>query len=168
VPATARHHGALAGAAVDVAAVYEAEWAADSVSPGDAGGVEEALRAALHARRRSEIERGLTLAGPHRDEWRLTIAGLDARHQASQGEQRTLALALRLAGHDVVEQVTGAAPVLLLDDVFSELDASRAAALVRELPAGQTLLTTAGTIPEGVLPEQRLLVTDGRVEPIAR
>ena len=51
------------------------------------------------------------------------IDGLDARYQASQGEQRTLALALRLAGHLVVRELAGAAPVLLLDDVFSELDA---------------------------------------------
>ena len=104
------------------------------------------LREALERRRRAEIDRGLTLVGPHRDELHLMIDGLDARHQASQGEQRTLALALRLAGHLVVRELAGAAPVLLLDDVFSELDAQRAAALVRNLPPGQTLLTTAGAL----------------------
>ncbi len=76
------------------------------------------------ARRRAEIDRGLTLVGPHRDDWKLTIDGLDARTQASQGEQRSLALALRLAGRGVVHELTGTPPVLLLDDVFSELDAA--------------------------------------------
>src|SRR5262249_8258137 len=76
---------------------YEAEWAAGAESgPPAAGEVEELLRSALAARRRQEQERGVTLVGPHRDEWRLTIRGLDSRTHASQGEQRTLALALRL------------------------------------------------------------------------
>ena len=93
----------------------------------------------------------------------MTIAGLDARHQASQGEQRTLALALRLAGHEVVESITGSAPVLLLDDVFSELDPVRADALVCNLPPGQTLLTTAGTLPDAVVAERRLQIESGSV-----
>ncbi len=83
--------------------------------------------------------------------------------QSSQGEQRTLALALRLAGHEVVTELTGATPVLLLDDVFSELDAARAAALVANLPPGQTLLTTAGALPPGIAPERRLRVDAGTV-----
>ena len=91
----------------------------------DADAVEDLLRETLARRQRAEIDRGLTLVGPHRDELHLMIDGLDARYQASQGEQRTLALALRLAGHLVVRELAGAAPVLLLDDVFSELDAQR-------------------------------------------
>src|SRR2546421_431747 len=125
---------------------------------------EDQLREALARRRRAEIDRGLTLVGPHRDELHLKIDGLDARYQASQGEQRTLALALRLAGHVVVRELTGAAPVLLLDDVFSELDAQRAAALVRNLPPGQTLLTTAGALPPDVVAQQNLVVRAGRIE----
>jgi len=123
------------------------------------------LRAALQSRRRAEIERGVTLVGPHGDDWRLTIDELDARTQASQGEQRSLALALRLAGRQVVHELTGTAPVLLLDDVFSELDARRSSALVRNLPRGQTLLTTAGTIPPDVEPDQVLRINAGRIEP---
>ena len=92
------------------------------------------------------------------------IEGLDARYQASQGEQRTLALALRLAGHLVVRELAGAAPVLLLDDVFSELDAQRAAALVRNLPPGQTLLTTAGALPPDVVAERTLVMRAGHIE----
>ncbi len=126
------------------------------------------LHDAIGARRRAEIDRGVTLVGPHRDDWKLTIDGLDARTQASQGEQRCLALALRLAGRDVVHELTGTAPVLLLDDVFSELDANRSSALVRNLPVGQTLLTTAGMIPPDVQPDQVLQIVAGRIEPNAR
>ena len=172
---TARLAGAVASAYHDlaadervVAAVYEADWSDEPLSDDDAVDdsvdVATRLRAALEARRRREIERGMTLVGPHRDEWRLTIGDLDARTQASQGEQRTLALALRLAGHGVVKELSGTAPVLLLDDVFSELDAERSAALVRNLPSGQTLLTTAGSIPREVAPVRRLRLHEGRLD----
>ena len=116
----------------------------------------EVMRGALEARRRQEIDRKLTLVGPHRDEWRLRLAEFDSRTQASQGEQRTLALALRLAGHRVCAEVLDDEPVLLLDDVFSELDAERSDALVAELPAGQTVITTAGAVPDAVHPERRV------------
>lgn len=161
VPAIERGYHSLASDTPAIGAEYVAEWA------GDADAVEQNLRDALARHRRAEIDRGLTLVGPHRDEWRLTINGLEARHQASQGEQRTLALALRLAGHDVVGELTGTGPVLLLDDVFSELDAQRSAALVAHLPAGQTLLTTASALPEGVVAEQRLHIAEGRVRDFA-
>jgi len=156
VPAVTRGYCALGGDESHIGAAYEAEWS-------DGGDIEPSLRAALETKRKAELDRGLTLVGPHRDEWHLTINELDARHQASQGEQRTLALALRLAGHEVVAELTGAVPVLLLDDVFSELDADRAAALVRNLPAGQTLLTTAGAVPAAVEPERRLYIRAGAV-----
>jgi DNA replication and repair protein RecF len=159
---------ALAGGAAEVGAGYEAEWAEGPVAPGPGAPapdeVDDLLRAALGARQRQERDRGITLVGPHRDEWRLRIDGLDARSHASQGEQRTLALALRLAGHHVSTDLVGRAPVLLLDDVFSELDPQRAEALVAHLPEGQTLLTTASSVPTGIRPERRLRVGDGRVE----
>jgi DNA replication and repair protein RecF len=157
LPEAQAAYGALAGDGRLIAGDYVAEW-----SDGEAT-IEDALRTALVQRRRAEIERGVTLVGPHRDEWRLTIDGLDARQQASQGEQRTLALALRLAGHRVVADITDAAPVLLLDDVFSELDAQRASALVQNLPAGQTIVTTAGTVPADVVAEQRLTIEHGQI-----
>jgi DNA replication and repair protein RecF len=147
---------------------YEAEWAPEPLRIGDLDAIDDHLRTALVARRRAEIERGVTLVGPHRDDWKLTIDGLDARTQASQGEQRTLALALRLAGRGVVHELTGTPPVLLLDDVFSELDARRSSALVRNLPSGQTLLTTAGEIPADVAPDRVLRITAGRVEEAAK
>jgi DNA replication and repair protein RecF len=162
-PAVDEAYRSLAGDTRPVGARYEAEWADDAIP--DPNRIEELLRAALVARRRHELDRGLTLVGPHRDEWRLAIGGLDSRTHASQGEQRSLALALRLGGHRVVAEVTGDDPVLLLDDVFSELDPHRAEALVKHLPASQTLLTTASEVPSGVHPDRRLRVADGQVGP---
>jgi DNA replication and repair protein RecF len=89
------------------------------------------------------------------------LDGLDTRSHASQGEQRCLALALRLGGHAVCRATIDAAPVLLLDDVFSELDDQRAAALATALPEGQTLITTATALPTVVKPELHLRVDAG-------
>jgi len=172
VPMVTAAYDDLAGSgAVTVGAAYEAEWWRSSVgSPGDddlataePSDVVAALHDALVRHRRAELDRKITLAGPHRDEWRLRVRGLDARTHASQGEQRTLALALRLGGHRLCTEITGSAPVLLLDDVFSELDASRSSALVAHLVAGQTLLTTAGEVPPGVQAEHVLRVDAGVV-----
>jgi DNA replication and repair protein RecF len=164
VPGIAQAYAMLASDARPISAVYVSESAEAPWTALDADVIEEQLRDALVRRRRAEIDRGLTLVGPHRDELQLMIDGLDARYQASQGEQRTLALALRLAGHLVVRELVGAAPVLLLDDVFSELDAQRSAALVHNLPPGQTLLTTAGALPPDVVAQQAFVVRAGRIE----
>lgn len=109
-----------------------------------------------------ERERGTTLVGPHRDEWSLGLGGLESRSQASQGEQRTLALALRLAGHRAVGSAFGEEPVLVLDDVFSELDEYRSSALVERLAAPQTLVSTAGALPAGVQVTGRIRVANGK------
>jgi DNA replication and repair protein RecF len=102
------------------------------------------ILAALERSRRSDYERRLTNVGPHRDEPLFRIDGADARTHGSQGEQRSVALAVKLASHRAVAEVIGAPPVLLLDDVFSELDPDRAAALAKSLPsATQTLITSA-------------------------
>jgi DNA replication and repair protein RecF len=163
-PAVDAAYAALAQEEASVTATYEAEWAGGVLTEVESSDLEERMHAALAVRRRNEIDRGLTLVGPHRDEWALAVNGLDARTQASQGEQRTLALAMRLAGHAVVTDLTGVAPVLLLDDVFSELDAGRARSLVQNLPSGQTLVTTATGLPESIAADRWLRVRDGRVE----
>jgi DNA replication and repair protein RecF len=121
------------------------------------------LAAALAATRTEDLRRAVTTVGPHRDDLDIGLDGRPARTHASQGEQRSLALALRLAGHHLVAEVTGTWPVLLLDDVFSELDADRAAALVRALPGGQALLTTAVGLPPGATPELVVRVREGRL-----
>ena len=94
--------------------------------------------------------RGVTSVGPHRDELELSIGGRPARTHASQGEQRSLALALRLAAHQLATERLGEAPVLLLDDVFSELDARRSGPCWTACPPGQALLTTAVAGPAEV------------------
>ncbi len=108
------------------------------------------LRAALEASRRDDLRRGVNTVGPHRDDLILSIEGREARTHASQGEQRCLALALRLGVHQLVRARTTLVPTLLLDDVFSELDPDRSRALATELPAGQAILTTAAPLPEGI------------------
>jgi DNA replication and repair protein RecF len=163
VPVLSKSYAQFAGRESVVDARYETEWWAAPVTIDMVDLIADTLRAAIATSRKREIDRGLTLVGPHRDELHVQLNGLDARTHASQGEQRSLALALRLAGHDVTAELTGASPVLLLDDVFSELDAARAAALVRELPPGQTLLTTASVVPPGVEPERRLRIENGTV-----
>ena len=109
------------------------------------------------------MRRGVSTVGPHRDEVGLRIAGLPARTHASQGEQRTLALALRLAAHRLVAERTGSTPVLVLDDVLSELDTGRATALLSHLPAGQVVITTAGAIPAAAAPERIVRIVAGTV-----
>ncbi len=98
----------------------------------------------LEASRRVDYERRMTTVGPHRDEPGFEIDGHDARVHGSQGEQRTMALAVKLAAHRAVAMAVGEPPVLLLDDVFSELDPGRAEALARALPHDtQTMITSA-------------------------
>jgi DNA replication and repair protein RecF len=150
-PEVSSAYASLAGAAVAVSLSYVAQWRPVGLAD------------ALAAARAEDVRRGVSTVGPHRDDLVLSLDGLPARTHGSQGEQRTLALALRLGGHVVVRGVVGEAPVLLLDDVFSELDEQRAAALVAHLPAGQAVLTTAGAIPPGVTPALRLRVERGTV-----
>lgn len=152
-PVLAEAYDVLARRAAEVTVRYEPPWR-------DAG-----LAAALVEARRDELRRGVSLVGPHRDEVELAIGGLPARTHASQGEQRTLALALRLAAHRVVTEAAGSPPVLLLDDVFSELDPDRSDALVANLPAGQTLLTTASGLPAGLDAGRVLHIADGTLTP---
>ncbi|MGI8575883.1 MAG: DNA replication/repair protein RecF [Egibacteraceae bacterium] len=109
----------------------------------DPGQLADELRAGLQARRAEERERGMTLAGPHRDELGLRLNGLPARGYASQGEAWSLALALRLASRSVLAEV-GDEPVVLLDDVFAELDTRRRGQLADRCEGFcQTLITAA-------------------------
>ena len=155
----------VAGEHHDISLAYVAPWRESGQGESGQGG--SGLRAALRASRRDELRRGLTLVGPHRDDLGITLQGLPSRTHASQGEQRSLALALRLASHRLLHDVTGAPPVLLLDDVFSELDPDRSAALLRSLPAGQALLSTASGLPAGVEVAQLVTVRPGATGTVA-
>jgi len=112
--------------------------------------VEEELLAALRAKRAQEIERGVTLSGPHRDDLQIWLGDLPAKGYASHGESWSCALALRLGSYDLLTRDDGpdahpdGEPVLILDDVFAELDAGRRAALARRLThASQVFITAA-------------------------
>jgi len=138
-PLVTQFYQELAQNTNEVAVTYERSWS-------------DQLSGALAAAVNDERFRGYTTVGPHRDDVSLALDGRDARRQASQGEQRSLALALRLAGHDLVRQQRGVDPLLLLDDVFSELDPVRSHRLLDLLPTGQTLVTTASPLPSGLSP----------------
>lgn len=162
-PALGEAYEALAGCPGELTTTYEAAWARQDVTSLALDEVESVLAGALGHCRRSDLERGLTSAGPHRDDWVIRLSGRSARQHASQGEQRCLALALRLAAHRVVVEITGHSPVLLLDDVFSELDKTRAEALAGSLPEGQLLLAAAGRVPEELRPDLLVRVEGGRI-----
>lgn len=134
----------LAGAPSDISASYERSWQT------------ETLADALAEQRDNDVRRGVTTVGPHRDELALRLNGLLTRTEASQGEQRTLALALRLAGHQLTTNVLGEPPLLLLDDVLSELDPDRATALLNNLPPGQVVITSASDLPPAAKPDRVL------------
>jgi DNA replication and repair protein RecF len=125
------------------------------------------LTGALLATRRDDIRRQVTSLGPHRDDLDVSIGTRPTRTHASQGEQRCVALAMRLATHALRRLELPEPPILLLDDVFSELDASRAAALVELLPPGQVLLTTAVDPPSVVHADRVVEVAGGRLSGVA-
>jgi DNA replication and repair protein RecF len=132
---------------------YEARsWRADADGPLTRPEIEKRLLAALAEARTSEVERGVTLAGPHRDDVTLTLGELPAKGYASHGECWSYALALRLAAFELL-RAEGIEPVLVLDDVFAELDAGRRERLAELVgPASQVLVTCAveADVPEAL------------------
>lgn len=136
-PFIAHAYEELAQRACNIEVDYSPQW------------LEAGLNAALQQARSDDLRRQITTVGPHRDEINLSINGLAAKTHASQGEQRTLALALRLALHRFISKTVGEIPILVLDDVLSELDPDRARALLNHFPVGQVLITTATELPLG-------------------
>lgn len=148
-PRMQRIFGHLAGdAAATVEMRYRPEW------------LERGMADALVEARGEDLVRAMTTVGPHRDEVEWRLEGLLARTHASQGNQRSLALAFRLAVQEALTEAAGRPPLLLLDDVFSELDPLRQERLLDILPSGQILLATAGEIPVTARPSEVLFVTD--------
>ncbi|MFF5485067.1 DNA replication/repair protein RecF [Streptomyces virginiae] len=124
----------------------------------------EALLAALAEVRKQEIERGVTLVGPHRDDLVLRLGELPAKGYASHGESWSYALALRLASYELLRS-EGSEPVLILDDVFAELDARRRERLAELVAPGEQVLVTAAVDDDvpGVLVGTRFGVSGGEV-----
>jgi len=134
-----------------------------------ASGDQVAFTAALAEGLARDLARRSTSLGPHGDDLAITWSGLPARVVASQGQTRALALALRLAELHVLEARTRAIPVLLLDDVSSELDRERTARLFKLVGAlgAQVFVTTTDPAIAAMLPgARRFAVADGAVTPV--
>jgi RecF protein len=131
----------VSGDARGISTSYRQAQSADSAEH-DLGVLAEAMRAALERVRRAELERAVCLVGPHRDELELRIGELPARGYASHGESWSLALALRLAAFGLL-RADGDDPVLMLDDVFAELDSGRRERLAELASAAEQVLVTA-------------------------
>ncbi len=129
---------------------YRASLGAETA--GDVGGsdrdyLEAALLAALSARRSAELERGMCLVGPHRDDLELWLGDQFAKGFASHGESWSFAVALRLAAYELL-RADGSEPMLLLDDVFAELDGSRRRALATVAESAEQVLVTAAVLED--------------------
>jgi DNA replication and repair protein RecF len=145
-PLVGKAYDAVSAGRGDAVISYSSSWGAASAD------LESVLAAALRESRPAEIERGMTLVGPHRDDVTLMLGEVPARGYASHGESWSYALALRLAAYDLLRS-EGIEPVLALDDVFAELDVGRRERLA-ELAgdATQTLVTCAveADVPAGL------------------
>src|SRR5207247_4489461 len=124
------------------------------------------LARALKIREDEELRRGVSLVGPHRDDLRFAINGVDVRTFGSRGQHHAAALSLRLAEVDLLRVELGEWPVVLLDDVLAHLDPSRQAMLLREVAGPQVLLThieapTMSEAPVRVLRVQAGTIVEG-------
>jgi len=126
------------------------------------------LAEAVHNSLAEDLRRGSTTVGPHHDDIRLLLEGQEARAYGSQGQQRTAVVSLKLAEAALMARRTGERPVLLLDDVLSELDGERRGALLRQVAsAGQVIITSveAGPFPSELIANSMVwTVTEGRIE----
>ena len=130
----------------------------------DRSALADALMAEVERRRDDEMDRGISLVGPHRDELVLALGDLPAKGYASHGESWSFALALRLASFDLLRD-DGDDPILILDDVFAELDTERRRQLAELVAGAEQVLVTAAVaadVPE-VLAGVRYAVGDGEV-----
>jgi DNA replication and repair protein RecF len=147
---------------------YRPSVPVDDGRAGDPRAVGEAWREALVRRRELDLRRGWTSVGPHRDDLELLLGARSIGRYASLGQQRTAAIALRLAEAEILEAESGHAPVLLLDDVFAEVDAGRSRALLPCLGVHrQRLVTSARPLPELDTSLEPWEVSEGRIQTCA-
>ncbi|MFI6285690.1 DNA replication/repair protein RecF [Streptomyces sp. NPDC051018] len=166
-PLTDKAYEALAPGGGPIALEYRSSAGAAGEEHGLPPGRDELyerLLTALGEARKQEIERGVTLVGPHRDELVLKLGQLPAKGYASHGESWSYALALRLASYDLL-RAEGNEPVLVLDDVFAELDARRRERLADMVAPGEQVLVTAAVDDDvpGALVGARFTVAGGEV-----
>ncbi|MCC2668101.1 MAG: replication and repair protein RecF [Armatimonadetes bacterium] len=158
-------HGVLTDQQERLSVVYHPSFK----GPEDLEGIQEAYRQALSEVREEELRRQVSLIGPHRDDVVFLVNGRDIRTFGSQGQQRTVALSVKLAEVELMRDLTGEPPVCLLDDVFSELDAQRRAHIFDvTLNNCQTFLSTTDVelLPASVLKQAQLFRTrEGELTP---
>ncbi|WP_293124318.1 DNA replication/repair protein RecF [Microcoleus sp. bin38.metabat.b11b12b14.051] len=145
MPLARNWHGSISGSTEVLDVKYDAniEVSSELIGQDNLEGVRQAFLEKIQKRAIAEQFQGTTLVGPHRDDITFTINNTPARQYASQGQQRTLVLALKLAELQLIEEVVGEAPLLLLDDVLAELDLSRQNQLLETIQERfQTLITT--------------------------
>ena len=133
-----RLHKSISGERESLFVRYAPDVSVERLGGGDA---QAALAEALYTGAMDDIRRGYTGSGPHRDELELSLNGANVRIYGSQGQQRTAALSLKLSELELIRAETGESPVLLLDDVLSELDEPRQRALLEAMSDCQTFLT---------------------------
>lgn len=145
MPLLAEHYAHLAsGDAVGFTYLPSSRLPMDGLAEGDVPVVTSQLRADIETKRQEELDRGMTLLGPQRDDLELTISGKPARTHASQGETWSLALGLRLATAQWLRhEKTSGDPIIILDDVFAELDASRRKKLLALVTDYEQLIVTS-------------------------
>ena len=162
-PLAAKAYAAVSGEDMTTGMSYRQSGREDEPAA-DRAALAEGLRESLARVRRAELERGVCLVGPHRDDIELRIGELPARGYASHGESWSLALALRLAAYDLLRS-GGDDPVLMLDDVFAELDSGRRESLAGLVSGAEQVLVTAA-VPADVpalLAGQRFEVSGGAI-----
>jgi DNA replication and repair protein RecF len=163
-PLVARAYAAVAPGSEDITLEYVSSLGREIVLSTDREQLADALLAGMADLRRRELERGVSLVGPHRDDLLLKLGPMPAKGYASHGESWSYALALRLASYDLLTS-DGGEPVLILDDVFAELDVDRRQRLAELVaPAEQVLVTAAVAQDVPVaLTGARVDVRDGEV-----
>ncbi len=162
-------HGDLTGGAEDLRLSYRPSLETEAAAPKQ---VEEAFRTAIAQGRDREIAAGMTLTGPHRDDFAFDLQGADLAQFGSRGQQRLATLALKLAEAQFMQARVGEAPLLLLDDILSELDPPRRRYLLDFIARHpQAIVTTADTETLGhIFPADACLlrVDEGRITAPAR
>lgn len=157
MPLAQKWHRAISGQREDLLITYAPNV---YLEPNEPEAIQQAFLAKIQERAIAEQHQGTTLVGPHRDEIELTINGSSARQYGSQGQQRTLVLALKLAELSLIEDVIREPPLLLLDDVLAELDLNRQNQLLETVhDRFQTLITTThlGAFDSGWLKASQIL-----------
>lgn len=159
-------HSALSGGAEHLEVIYQPSIGEEA----GGGDLERLFRRALHRSRRREEAQGMTVVGPHRDSLLFLVNGRDAGKYGSRGQQHTVALSLRLAEAAYLRNQVGDSPILLLDDVFSELDSNRRQYLLESIVRFQQVIISTIEMdyfqPSFLSQANLLRVKQGQIEPL--